>query len=108
MNTRKGVNLSTRDYAGYRTDMINQLKAKIPEYSDFSSSDMGIVLIELLAYQLDSLSYYIDKITNELFLDTAYEKESVSRLARMLGYEMAESTPAKYLQVFEIIPQPQP
>ena len=108
MNTRKGVNLSTRDYAGYRTDMINQLKAKIPEYSDFSSSDMGIVLIELLAYQLDSLSYYIDKITNELFLDTAYEKESVSRLARMLGYDMAESTPAKYLQVFEIIPQSQP
>ena len=108
MNTRKGVNLSTRDYAGYRTDMINQLKAKIPEYSDFSSSDMGIVLIELLATQLDSLSYYVDKITNELFLDTAYEKESVSRLARMIGYEMAESTPAKYLQVFEIIPQSQP
>lgn len=108
MQPRKGVDLSTRDYKGYRTEMINQLKAKIPEYSDFSSSDMGIVLIELLASQLDSLSYYIDKITNELFLDTAYEKESVSRLARMLGYEMTESTPAKYEQVFEINPLDQP
>ena len=108
MQVRAGVNLSTRDYSGYREDMINQLKAKIPEYSDFSSSDMGIVLIELLATQLDSLSYYVDKITNELFLDTAYEKESVSRLARMIGYEMAESTPARFQQVFEIIPQDKP
>lgn len=108
MKLRQGVDLSTRDYQGYRESMIEQLKQKIPEYSDFSSSDMGIVLIELLATQLDSLSYYLDKVTNELFLDTAYEKESVSRLAKMIGYEMAESTPAKYLQVFEITPQTKP
>ena len=108
MKLRQGVDLSTRDYQGYREKMIQQLKEKIPEYSDFSSSDMGIVLIELLATQLDSLSYYVDKITNELFLDTAYEKESVSRLAKMIGYEMAESTPSRFVQVFEITPQNKP
>ena len=36
MKTRAGVNMSTRDYEGFRTDMIEMLKKKIPEYSDFS------------------------------------------------------------------------
>lgn len=105
MKTRAGVNMSTRDYEGFRTDMIEMLKQKIPEYSDFSSSDMGIVLIELMAHGLDVLSYYNDKVANELFLETATERESVARLTRMLGYNLQESNPAKYKQVFEIIPQ---
>lgn len=105
MQNRQGVNMSTRDYEGFRTDMIEQLKVKIPEYSDFSSSDMGIVLIELLAHGLDVLSYYNDKVANELFLETATERESVARLTRMLGYTLQESNPSKYKQVFEIIPQ---
>ena len=105
MKTRAGVNMSTRDYEGFRTDMIEMLKKKIPEYSDFSSSDMGIVMIELMAHGLDVLSYYNDKVANELFLETATERESVARLTRMLGYTLQESNPAKYMQVFEIIPQ---
>lgn len=105
MKTRAGVNMSTRDYEGFRTDMIEMLKKKIPEYSDFSSSDMGIVMIELMAHGLDVLSYYNEKVANELFLETASERESVARLTRMLGYTLQESNPSKYMQVFEIIPQ---
>ena len=102
---KKGVMLSTRDYEGFRTDMIEMLKKKIPEYSDFSQSDAGIVLIELLAYQLDVLSYYNEKVGNEMYLETAQERESVARLCRMLGYTLREATPSRFEQVFEIIPQ---
>ena len=49
MKTRQGFDFSTRDYEGFRNSMIEMLKVKIPEYSDFSQSDVGIVLIELLA-----------------------------------------------------------
>lgn len=100
-----GLNLSTKDYEGYRAEMIKKLKEKIPEYSDFSPSDFGIVLIELLAHGLDTLSLYNDKVANELFLDTAMERESVSRIARMIGYKLRDSSPSRYKQVFEIIPQ---
>ena len=100
-----GLNLSTKDYEGYRAEMIQKLKEKIPEYSDFSPSDFGIVLIELLAHGLDTLSIYNDKVANELFLDTAMERESVERISRMIGYKLGDSVPSKYEQVFEIIPQ---
>ncbi len=104
-NSKRGIMLSTRDYEGFRSDMIEMLKKKIPEYSDFSQSDAGIVLIELLAYQLDILSYYNEKVGNEMYLETAQERESVARLCRMLGYTLREATPSQFDQVFEIIPQ---
>lgn len=105
MKLRQGLDFSTKDYEGFRNSMIEMLKVKIPEYSDFSQSDAGIVLIELLAYNLDLLSFYNDKVANELFLETAMERESVSKLANMLGYKLRESSPSHFKQVFEILPQ---
>lgn len=106
MKYRNNVDYTTRDYEGFRTDMINLLKTKIPEYSDFSSSDMGVVLIELLAHGLDVLSYYNDKVANEVFPDTAVERESIIKHCRRLGYELRNSVPSRFYQVFKIYPQP--
>lgn len=100
------IDYTTRDYEGFRNDMIELLKVKIPEYSDFSESDMGVVLIELLAHGLDILSYYNDKVANEIFPDTATERESIIKHCRRLGYELKNATPSRYYQVFKITPQP--
>ena len=103
-NSMFGKALDIRDYEGYKYDMIKKLKKKVPEYTDFSESDMGIVLIELLANQLDMLSYYQEVIAGENFLDTAQERESVVKKCRTLGYKLKESTPSVFKQVFEIMP----
>lgn len=105
MQKRQNVDYTTRDYEGFRNDMITLLKQKLPQYSDFSSSDAGIVLIELLAHGLDILSYYNDKVANELFAETAVERESIVKHCRRLGYELQNSTPSRFRQVFKIIPQ---
>ena len=42
MKVRQNVDYTTRDYEGFRNDMLTLLKQKIPEYSDFSQSDMGL------------------------------------------------------------------
>lgn len=105
MKYRSNVDYTTRDYEGFRNDMIELLKKKIPEYSDFSESDMGIVLIELLAHGLDVISFYNDKIANEIFPDTATERESIIKHCRRLGYELKNATPSQYYQVFKIVPQ---
>lgn len=101
----RNIDYSTRDYEGFRQDLIDLLKQKIPEYTDFSQSDAGIVLIELLAHGLDILSYYNDVVANEVFLPTAKDRESVIKLCRLIGYELSNATPAKFYQVFEIEPQ---
>jgi len=108
MEVRREIDYSTRDYEGFRNDMIEMLKKKLPEYSDFSQSDAGIVLIELLAHGLDILSFYNDVVANEVFLSTARERESIMKLVGYIGYNLRYSTPAKFKQVFEIEPQPTP
>lgn len=96
----------TRDYEGFRTEMIKKLKEKLPDYTDTSSTDAGIVLIELFAHMLDILSYYLDIVANEVFFDTAKERGSIIAHAKLFGYKISGVKPAKIYQVFEIIPQP--
>lgn len=105
MQPRKGVDYVTRDYEGFRTAMLELLKEKIPEYSDFSQSDAGVVLIELLAHGLDILSYYNDRVANEIYPETALERENIIRHCRRFGYELDNAKPSRYKQVFKIIPQ---
>lgn len=108
MNLRKGVDYVTRDYEGFRQELLQLLKKKIPQYSDFSQSDAGVVLIELLSHGLDIVSYYNDKIANEVFPDTAVERGSMIKHCRRLGYELRNAIPSRYEQVFKIIPQDTP
>ena len=104
-NIRERIDYATKDYEGFRNSMIEMLKVKVPEYSDFSESDMGIVLIELFAHGLDILSFYTDKVANELYPATARERESIIKHCQRLGYELKNATPSRFKQVFEIIPQ---
>lgn len=105
MKIRQNVDYTTRDYEGFRNDMLTLLKQKIPEYSDFSQSDMGVVLIELLAHGLDIISFYNDRIANEMFPDTALDRESIVKHCRRLGYELHNAVPSQFKQVFKINPQ---
>lgn len=105
MRDKTNIDYTTRDYEGFRHDMLELLKKKIPQYSDFSESDMGVVLIELLSHGLDIVSFYNDKVANEIFPNTAMERESIIKHCRRLGYELKHSVPSRFHQVFKIHPQ---
>ena len=46
------------------------------------------MLVELMAYAGDYLSYYQDAVGTEAYLNTARRRVSVSRLVRLLGYRV--------------------
>jgi hypothetical protein len=98
--TLKSVDYLTKDYEGFRKLMIDLIPSKTPEWTDTSQTDMGIVLIELLAHGLDVLSYYQDKMFTEAFLPTARTRKAVINLCRMLGYELSTQVPARYKLTF--------
>lgn len=104
----KRVDYTTKDYHGYREDMVDLIPKKLPEWTDRSPNDPGIVILELLAYALDKESYYNDRVANEVFLSTATQRKSVIEHCKKIGYELAWQTSAKHYQVFEIVPQPEP
>ena len=93
-----------KDYEAFRTEMINHIPQLLPEWTDYLQSDPGITLIELFSYGLDVLSYYQDRIANELYLPTAQLRQSVIDYTKPLGYILREATPSKTYVVFEIIP----
>ena len=101
LNTKSGVDYLTLDYEGFRQMMIDKLKDKLPEYTDYSETDMGVVLIELTAHGLDILSYYKDRQALECFLPTARERKNVIMHCKLFGYNLESAIPSKFVQVFE-------
>jgi uncharacterized phage protein gp47/JayE len=93
-DNRQVIDYLARDYNSFRKALIDLIPAKLPEWTDRSEADFGIVLIELFAYMADILSYYQDRIANEAFLTTAQERRSVINHLRLIGYEMAPAAPA--------------
>ena len=68
------------------------LKSKAAELSegrwtDFSSGDIGSVLLGLMAYLADANNFHIDKTASELFLDTAVERSSIMSILKLIGYQ---------------------
>jgi hypothetical protein len=57
--------------------------------------DIGIALVELLAYVGDYLSYYQDSVATEAYLDTARQRISVRRHSRLVDYFMHEGCNAR-------------
>jgi len=93
---------TNKDYEAFRAMMIKALQEKIPEYTDTSQTDAGIVILEALARGLDILSFYQDVMLNEALFSTAKDRESVVKWSKGLGYVPKNKTPARYQQVFAL------
>lgn len=93
-DNRQVIDYMARDYASFRNALIGLIPAKVPEWTDRSEADFGIVLIELFSYMADIISYYQDRIANEAFLSTAQERRSVIEHLNLIGYEMQGAAPA--------------
>lgn len=95
-----GIDYTSRDYASIKQDMINMLQEKIPEYTDTSETDAGIVLLECFAMGVDIVSFYLDNQANEAMLSTCEQRKSALNWCNILGYKPKPITPARVKQVF--------
>jgi hypothetical protein len=57
------------------------------EFNDFVESSLALMLIENWSFIADTLSFKIDQIANEVFIDTVTEIENAFRLAKLVGYQ---------------------
>lgn len=77
------------DFLTVSDDLLARLQVQFAEsFNDFAVSSLAIVLIDLEAYGLDGLAFYLDKRAAETFLATARTRKAVSRICRQLGYKM--------------------
>lgn len=93
--TQPEINYLARDYASFKQLMLDRLALIMPAWSESHVPDLGVTLVELLAYTGDYLSYYQDAVATEAYLGTARERISVRRHARLVDYTMHEGCNAR-------------
>ena len=89
------INYLAKDYASFRQLMLDRLALTVPDWHERHVPDLGITLVEMLAYVADQLSYYQDAVGTEAYLDTARQRISVRRHTRLVGYTMHEGNNAR-------------
>ena len=89
------VDYMAKDYDSFRQALVDLLPRLIPDWSERRVADQGMMLLELLAYVGDQLSYYQDAVANEAFIETARQRISVRRHARLIDYDMHEGLSAR-------------
>jgi hypothetical protein len=89
------IDYLAKDYAGFRQLMLDRLAALAPDWRERNPADLGVALVELLAYVGDYLSYQQDAVATEAYLGTARRRISVRRHARMVDYAMHDGCNAR-------------
>lgn len=89
------IDYTNKDYASLRRAMLDLARLRLPEWTDHTPSDLGVVLTDMVAYVADVILYYQDRIASELFPGTATERASVLQLLRLIGAEPAPPQPAR-------------
>ena len=85
---KKPINYTSRDFESIKGDLVNYAKRYYPTtFKDFNEASFGALMMDLVAYVGDQLSFYADYQTNESFLDSAIEFGNIVRLAESLGYK---------------------
>ena len=84
-----------RDYEALRQLILDRLAETMPAWTETHIADIGITLVELLAYIGDDLSYYQDAVATEAYLQTARQRISVRRHARLVDYRLGEGCQAQ-------------
>jgi len=87
---RPEINYLAKDYGSFRQLIFDRLALIMPDWQETHVPDIGVMLVELLAYVGDYLSYYQDAVATEAYLDTARQRISVRRHVRLVDYAMHE------------------
>lgn len=89
------IDYLAKDYDSFRRLMLDRFSVLMPEWAERNTADLGVVLVEMLAYVGDHLSYQQDAIANEAYLGTARRRSSVRRHARLVDYFMHDGSNAR-------------
>lgn len=93
--TEPALDYLAKDYAGFRRLIFDRLALIMPDWRERRVPDVGVALVELLAYTGDHLSQYQDAVATEAYLHTARLRTSVRRHARLVDYRLHEGCNAR-------------
>jgi hypothetical protein len=93
-----------KDYQSFRRMLLDRLSLVTPRWRERSAADLGIALVELLAYAGDRLSYRQDAHATDAYLGTARSRVALRRHARLVDYRTHDGCSARVLLRFTVPP----
>lgn len=86
---------SAKDFQTYLDQIIAYIAEKWGNsFNDFMSSDAAMMISEYVAASLDQMSFYLDRESDERYMELARVTSNVARIARDLGYKPRPSVAA--------------
>ncbi|HEY3005358.1 MAG TPA: hypothetical protein VGJ44_23635, partial [Kribbellaceae bacterium] len=105
---RPPIDYLAKDFRSFRRALTDFSALRYPEWRERSEADFGVMFLEALAALADDLSYTQDRVAAEAMLDTATQRRSIVRLARLVDYEPRLATSARVLLQFNVQVGPMP
>jgi hypothetical protein len=97
-----------KDFLSLRKALSDFSALRYPLWQERSEADFGVMFMEALCSVADDLSYSQDRIAAEASIDTATQRRSIVRLARLVDYEPAPATSSSVLLQLEVSGGPIP
>jgi hypothetical protein len=84
------VNYLARDFWSFRQALLDFASDRHPDWKDRLEADVGMMLAEVMSALGDEFAYYQDRIHREGYFETATQRRSVRRHARMVDYYLSD------------------
>jgi hypothetical protein len=102
--TYSQADFQSYDYESLRKTFVDYLQANYPEsFNDYVESSEYVALLDVMAFMGQALSFRDDLNARENFIDTAERRDSVIKLANLVGYNPKRNISGQgYLKVTSI------
>lgn len=106
-NKLSNINYTNQDFWSLKTRLVQFIMDRfgsdgtvLPNtFNDFVEGSIAIMLIENWAFIADMLSFKIDQMVNELFIDTVTEPDNAFRLCQLVGFKPTPPIPSKSMWI---------
>jgi hypothetical protein len=96
------IDYLAKDFLSFRKALLDFSALRYPDWVERSEADFGVMFVEALSSLGDDLSYTQDRVHTEASLDTATQRRSIVRHARLVDYEPRPATSARVLLQFDV------
>jgi hypothetical protein len=97
-----------KDFLSFRQALMDFSALRYPEWQERAEADFGMMFLESLAGLADDLSYTQDRVAAEATLETATQRRSIVRQARLVDYEPRPATSSTVQLQFNVTAGPIP
>jgi hypothetical protein len=96
------IDYLAKDFLSFRKALSDFSALRYPQWQERSEADFGVMFMEALCALADDLSYTQDRVAAEGTLDTATQRRSIVRHARLVDYEPFPAISATVVLQFDV------